>query len=178
MRLINFLSDMIMPLVVAYILFYGIGKKINVYDCFAEGAQKGFKTVLEIMPTLIGLITAVGIMQHSGLLEIISNAVTPFCDVIGFPAPAVPLTVMRLVSSSAATGLLLDIFKQYTPDSFIGRFVSVMMCCTETVFYTISVYFMSIKATKTRYTLAGALIANIAGTAASLIICRICWGNF
>ncbi len=177
MRVINFLSDMIMPLVVAYILFYGAGKKIKIYDCFVEGVQKGFKTVLEIMPTLIGLMMAVGVMHHSGLLEIISTAVSPLCDRVGFPAAAVPLTIMRLVSSSAATGLLLDIFKQYSPDSFIGRFVSVMMCCTETVFYTISVYFMSIKATKTRYTLAGALIANAAGTVASLMICRFLWGG-
>ena len=167
---------MIMPLVVAYILFYGISKKIKIYDCFVEGAQKGFKIVLEIMPTLIGLMTAVGIMQKSGLLDLVCAAVRPACTLIGFPAEAVPLTFMRLVSSSAATGLLLDIFKQYSPDSFIGRFVSVMMCCTETVFYTISIYFMSIKATKTRYTLAGAIAANIAGTAASLIICRLCWG--
>ena len=129
------------------------------------------------MPTLIGLMTAVGIMHSSGLLDIVSAAVRPICEIIGFPAEAVPLTVMRLVSSSAATGLLIDIFKQYSPDSFIGRFVSVMMCCTETVFYTISVYFMSIKATKTRYTLIGALMANIAGTAASLLICKLYWGN-
>ncbi|MBQ9519758.1 MAG: spore maturation protein [Firmicutes bacterium] len=176
MRFINFISDMIMPLVVAYIIFYGIGKRVKIYDSFITGAQKGFKTVLEIMPTLIGLMTAVGVMQHSGLLGIVTEWVRPFCDIVGFPAAAVPLTVMRLVSSSAATGLLLDIFKQYTPDSFTGRFVSVMMCCTETVFYTISVYFMSIKATKTRYTLAGALIANAAGTAASLVICKLLWG--
>ncbi len=83
---------------------------------------------------------------------------------------------MRLISSSASTGILLDLFKTYGPDSFIGRFVSVMMSSTETVFYTMSVYFMAVNITKTKYTLAGALIANFAGVIASLWICNILWG--
>lgn len=83
---------------------------------------------------------------------------------------------MRLVSSSASTGILLDVFKNYGPDSFIGRFVSVMMSCTETIVYTMSLYFMSIKIKQTRYTLAGALVANFVGVIASLLICKALWG--
>ena len=83
---------------------------------------------------------------------------------------------MRLISSSASTGILLDTFKEFGADSFIGRFVSVMMSCTETIFYTMSVYFMSVGISKTRYTLAGALVANFAGIVASLWICNILWG--
>jgi spore maturation protein B len=93
-------------------------------------------------------------------------------DRVGFPKEALPITFMRLISSAASTGLLLDIFKNFGPDSFVGRFVSVMMSCTETVFYTMSVYFMSVKITKTRYTLAGALIANLTGVAASIFITK------
>jgi len=100
----------------------------------------------------------------------ITNAATPITDALGYPREAVPLTLMRLVSSSAATGLLLDIFKIHGPDSYIGRLVSVMMSCTETILYTMSIYFMSIKITKTRYTLTGALVANAAGVAASVFI--------
>ena len=80
---------------------------------------------------------------------------------------------MRLVSSSVSTSLLLDIFKKYGPDSFVGKLVSIMMYCTETIFYTISVYFMSVKIKKIRYTLKGALIANIIGIIASLFIAKI-----
>ena len=176
MKLVSLVSDMMVPLVMVYIIFYGYKHKTDIYDAFVEGAAGGFKIVLTVMPTLLGLMIAVGVLEHSGLLELMCRTADPFAKLIGFPVAVLPLTLMRLVSSSAATGLLLDVFKQYTPDSFTGRFASVMMCCTETVFYTISVYFMSIKVTKTRYTLLGALIANFAGVAASLWICRLCWG--
>lgn len=175
MRLVSLISDMMVPLVMVYIIFYGYNKKIDIYEAFIEGAANGFKLVLTILPTLLGLMIAVGVLEHGGLLKLLCDTFRPLMENIGFPTEALPLTLMRLVSSSAATGLLLDIFKQYGPDSFVGRFVSVMMSCTETIFYTISVYFMSIKVTKTRYTLTGALIANIAGVVASLWICNVCF---
>lgn len=175
MRIVSILSDLIMPLVIVYILAFGYSRKIDVYDAFVEGAKDGFKTVLEILPTLIGLMMAVGILRGGGALDILTNALKPLADAIGFPAEALPITFMRLVSSSASTGILLDIFKNFGPDSFIGRFVSVMMSCTETVFYTMSLYFMSVHITKTRYTLAGALVANFAGVVASLWLCKILW---
>lgn len=175
MNIISLVSDMMVPLVMAYIIMYGYKHKIDIYDAFVEGAQSGFKIVLTVLPTLLGLMIAVGVLEHSGLLALLCRLADPFAKIVGFPVEVLPLTLMRLVSSSAATGLLLDIFKNYTPDSFTGRFASVMMCCTETVFYTISVYFMSVKVKKTRYTLVGALIANFAGVAASLWICRLCW---
>lgn len=176
MRFMLMLSDLMVPLVFVYIILYGYFKKVDIYDVFIEGAKSGLTTVLQIMPTLIGLMVAVGILRASGTLDLLSAFIAPLTEKFGFPKEAVPLTFMRLVSSSASTGILLDLFKNYGPDSFIGRFVSVMMSCTETVFYTMSVYFMSVKITKTRYTLTGALIANFAGVAASLWICNVLWG--
>lgn len=176
MKLVTVLSDLIMPLVIVYILAFGYSRKINVYEAFIEGAKEGFNTVLDILPTLIGLMMAIGILRGSGALELIIKLAGPLADRLDFPAEAVPLTIMRLVSSSASTGILLDIFKSYGPDSFIGRFVSVMMSCTETVLYTMSVYFMSVRITKTRYTLAGALVANFAGVVAALFVCKWIWG--
>lgn len=176
MRLLVTISNMMVPMVLVYIITYGYSKKIDIYDAFVDGAKEGFTTVLDILPTLIGLMVAVGIIRASGALDILSSIVSPITDLINFPKETVPLTFMRLISSSASTGILLDLFKTYGPDSFIGRFVSVMMSCTETVFYTMSVYFMSVRITKTRYTLAGALIANFAGVWASLWICKVLWG--
>lgn len=177
MRFLLIFSDMIMPLTFVGILLYGFSQRVELYDTFIEGAKDGFTTVLQILPTIIGLMVAVGILRASGALDIISSLVAPLTSRIGFPKEAVPLTFMRLVSSSASTGLLTDIFKTYGPDSFIGRFVSVMMSCTETVFYTLSIYFMSVKIKNTRYTLAGALIANFAGVAASLYITNRVFGR-
>lgn len=176
MRFIALISDMLIPIVFVYILFYGYAKKVDIYKSFADGAKDGFFVVLDIMPTMIGLMVAVGILNASGTLELVTNLVKPIAALIGYPAEVVPLTFMRLVSSSASTGILLDLFKTYGPDSFTGRFVSVMMSCTETVFYTMSVYFMAVKVTDSRYTLAGALVANFAGIAASLWVCRLMWG--
>lgn len=177
MRIILILSDLIVPLTFIMIILYGYSTKTKIYDSFIEGAKDGFTTILTIMPTLIGLMVAVGILRASGVLDIFSNALKPATDAINFPTSAVPLTFMRLISSSASIGLLLDIFKEYGVDSFEGRFVSVMMSCTETVFYTMSVYFMSVKVTKTRYTLPVALIANFFGVLVSLWITEIIFGR-
>ncbi|MCL2360778.1 MAG: spore maturation protein [Defluviitaleaceae bacterium] len=163
-----FLSDLIVPLTFFGILLFAFMKKTPVYDHFISGAKDGFGTVMTIAPTIIGLMVAVGMLRASGALELLGNLISPVTDQMGYPTEAVPLTLMRLVSSSAATGLLLDIFERYGPDSFIGRFVSVMMSSTETVFYTMSIYFLSVKITKTRFTLAGALIANFSGVLMSL----------
>ncbi len=176
MKFLLILSDLMIPLVLIYILFYGYSKKTNVYDAFIDGAEEGFKTVFKIAPTLVGLMVSVGVLRASGALDLLSNIISPITEKIGYPTEVVPLTFMRLISSSASTGILLDLFKTYGPDSFIGKFVSVMMSSTETVFYTMSVYFMAVNITKTRYTLAGALIANFAGVIASLWICNVLWG--
>jgi spore maturation protein B len=165
------------PLLFAVIIVYGLLKKVRVYDAFIEGAKDGFSTVLTIMPTLIGLMVSIGVLRVSGALDALTGLLAPACALIGFPEPALPLTFMRMVSSSASVGLLLDIFKIHGPDSFTGRFVSVMMSSTETIFYTLSLYFMAVKITKTRYTLAGALIANFAGIAASLVITDMVFGR-
>ncbi|WP_346903327.1 nucleoside recognition domain-containing protein, partial [Faecalicatena contorta] len=142
----------------------------NVYDNFIKGAKSGFFTVIKIMPTLIGLMVAVGILRASGFLDFLSSIIGHFTAYIGFPGELVPLTIVKMFSSSAATGLLLDIFKEYGTDSRLGLIASISMACTETIFYTMSVYFMTAKIKKTRYTLTGALLATLAGLAASVLI--------
>lgn len=171
------LSDLMIPLTFASILMYGISKSVPVYDTFIEGAKDGFTTVLNILPTIIGLMVAVGMIRASGLLDILNYLVSPFTERLGYPTEAVPLTLMRLISSAASTGLLIDLFERYGPDSFLGRFVSIMMSSTETVVYTMSIYFMSIKITKTRFTLAGALLCNLVGIVASLFITMRLYGG-
>jgi len=170
------ISDMMIPAIITAIIVHGIYKKVSVYDAFAEGAADGLNTVIKILPALLGLMVAVGVLRASGALGLLSSLLAPAAGLVGFPTEAVPLIFMRLVSSSASTGLLLDIFKNSGPDSFAGRFVSVMMSCTETVFYTMSVYFLSVKVTRTRYTLAGALTANLAGIAAAFAITVFIFG--
>ncbi len=140
------------------------------YEDFIKGAKDGFRTVIQIMPTLVGLMVAVGVLRASGFLNAVGKLFGGLTDKIGFPSDLVPLVFVKMFSSSAATGLVLDIFKTYGPDSYIGMITSIMMSCTETIFYTMSVYFLAAKVTKTRHTLPGALLATIAGIAASVIL--------
>ena len=112
----------------------------------------------------------VGILRASGFLDMLAELVTPFVVRIGFPAELLTLAIVKLFSSSAATGVVIDIFKEYGPDSYTGMIASIMMSCTETIFYTMSVYFLAAKVTKTRWTLVGALLSTLAGVAASVLI--------
>lgn len=170
MKFLLFLTDFIVPLVIFIIVSYGILMEINVYDTFVKGAKSGFFTVIKIMPTLVGLMVAVGILRASGFLDFLSELLGNATGKIGFPGELVPLTVVKMFSSSAATGLLLDLFKEQGTDSYVGLIGSISMSCTETIFYTMSVYFMTAKVTKTRYTLTGALLATLAGLAASVVL--------
>ena len=113
MKFLLYLSDFIVPFVIFYIVGFGILMKTNVYEHFIKGARKGFFTVIKIMPTLIGLMVAVGVLRASGFLDFFAEVVSRFVVHIGFPVQLVPLTIVRMFSSSAATGLVLDIFKEY-----------------------------------------------------------------
>ena len=170
MQFFLYMTDFIIPFLILAIVIYGISMEVNVYETFIKGARSGFLTVIRIMPTLIGLMVAVGILRVSGFLEYVSGLLGKLTQRFGFPGELVPLTVVKMFSSSAATGLLLDIFREFGTDSRIGLIASISMSCTETIFYTMSVYFMTAKVTKTRYTFAGALVATFAGLAASVVL--------
>lgn len=164
------LSNIIIPVIIFYIIAHGVASRTNVYEDFVRGAKEGLKTVVGIMPTLVALMTAVGVLRASGFLTFLGDLVRPLSERVGFPAELVPLVFVKMFSSSAATGLVLDIFKNYGTDSLTGLITSIMMSCTETIFYTMSVYFLAAKVTKTRYTLPGALLATLAGVAASVVL--------
>lgn len=158
------------PFVILYLVGYGMCKRVNIFDEFIEGAKDGFLTVYKIMPTLIGLMVGVGILRESGFMEWFAGLLSPVVAFLHFPAELFSLFIVKMFSSSAATGLLLDVYKTYGTDSYLGTLASVLMSCSETIFYTMSVYFMTAKVTKSRYTLAGALVATFAGAAASIFL--------
>lgn len=170
MNVLANISNIIIPLLIFYIIAYGLSAKINVYEEFLDGARDGMKTVIKIMPTMIGLMISVGILRASGFLDFLGRLFGFLLSRLSIPAPIMPLLIVKMFSSSAATGLVLDIFKSYGPDSRTGLLTSLIMSSTETIFYTMSVYFMAAKVKKTRYTLPGALFATLAGVIASFVI--------
>lgn len=173
MKILLYLSEWLVPLMIFYIVGFGVLSKRPVFDDFLRGAAEGMKTVSGILPTLIGLMTAIGVLRVSGFLEAASEFLKIPADILKIPVEIVPVILVRMISNSAATGLVLDIFKTHGPDSVIGNTVSIIMGSTETIFYTMSVYFMTAKIGKTRWTLPGALTATAAGIAASIFIGNI-----
>ena len=170
MKILMYFTDFMIPAIIILVVIYGVLEKVKVYDEFVVGAKKGFHTVIKIMPTLIGLMIGVGILRASGFLEMLSEAFGKITEQIGFPSQLVPVVIVRMFSSSAATGLVLDIFKEYGTDSKIGLLASIMMSCTETIFYTMSVYFLVAKVNKTRFTLTGALLSTLVGAVVSIFL--------
>ena len=168
MSILLTISDFLIPVTILFIVVFGCLQRVDIYEVFLEGAKEGLQTVIDILPTLIGLVMAVEVVRAGGLLDLMVELFRPLSNAVGFPAELAPLSIVRLVSSSAATGLLTDLFANYGPDSYLGRVASVMMSCTETVFYTMSLYFLSVGIKKTRWTLPCALLANIVGIAAAV----------
>lgn len=170
LQVLSNISNILIPLIVFYIIAYGLMSGCKVYEVFVEGAKDGVKTVVGILPTLVALMTAVGILRASGFFDLLERLFAPLGELFGFPSELFPLVFMKMFSSSAATGLVLDIFKSYGTDSYIGMITSIMMSCTETIFYTMSVYFIAAKVTKTRYTLTGAMLSTLTGIVASVVL--------
>lgn len=164
------LSRYMIPFVICYIVGFGLLSRRPVFDDFLDGAKEGMKTVAGILPTLIGLMTAVGVLRSSGFLDALAGWLAAPAVWLHVPQELIPLTLVRMISNAAATGLVLDIFAQYGPDSLTGMAASILMSCTETLFYCLSIYFGSVKVTKTRYALPGALLATAAGVAASIVL--------
>lgn len=160
MNVLNFLSVCMIPLLIFFIVGNGILCKRPVFEDFTDGAKNGFRIVTEIAPTIVGLIVAVGVLRTSGTLDLIAELLAPVADFLKIPSELLPLSIVKMFSASGANGLLFDLFKEYGTDSRIGFSASVLLSCTETLFYTVSVYFMSVGIGKSRWTVpAGILVA-------------------
>ena len=173
MKLILEVSNLLIPLFILYIILFGMAKKVKVYDAFVKGAKDGLLIVYHLAPTLIGLLVGTGVLRESGALDALANLLTPLGAIFNVPKEVIPLMVVKLFSGSAATGLLLDIYRIFGPDSYIGTLSSILMSCTETVLYCMSVYFMSVNVTKSRWTLAGGLLSTFAGLIMSVILASL-----
>ena len=173
MDFLVFLSTYMIPFIIFYVVGYGLLRKEPIYESFVSGAKDGLKTVIGILPTLLGLMVAVGVLRASGFLDLLAGLLEGPLSALGFPSDLLPLVLVRMFSNSAATGLALDIFKSFGPDSYEGLLASLFLSSTETIFYTMSVYFVAAKVKKVRYTLAGALLAMASSMAASVVLAGI-----
>ncbi len=173
MQLINFLSNLAMPLIILLIVTYGLLEKNKVFDDFLEGAKEGIGIVVNILPTLIGLFVAIGALRNSGILDMIIRFIAPLLNVIHFPSEIMPLAMLRPISGSGSIAIATDIMKNYGVDNTIGIMASTIMGSTETTLYTIAVYTSSVKIKRTRFVLLAALAADVVGIVTSVVICQI-----
>lgn len=173
MKIINYCSNLAIPLIFLIILLYGILEKKQLFEIFLEGAKEGIEIVVSIFPTLIGLFVAIGALRSSGILNLIINIISPITNILGFPKEIMPLAILRPISGSASLAIGTDIMKTYGVDSKIGLIVATIMGSTETTLYTIAVYSSVVKIKKTRFVLWAALIGDIVGILTSVVIWNI-----
>lgn len=171
-NLINQLSNILLLVFVVGILLFGTFKKINVFDAFITGAKQGFETSVSIMPYLIGMMVAIGMLRASGFFELLEYFLAPLLDKIGMPSALLPLALIRPFSGSAATGIMADLIHTHGGDALISKMAGTIMGSTETTLYVVAVYFGSIGIQRTRYAIVAGLLADLAGIIASVAICR------
>lgn len=159
----------IVPLVIVLIVLAGLARKQNVFDVFLQGAKEGIPITVSIVPALIGLMTAIAMLNASGAFVLLGQALAPLWNLLHMPGDVVPLAIMRSVSGSGSLSLYQNILQKSGPDSFVGRVASVLQGSSETTFYTIAVYFGSVGVSKTRHTLPAALSADFTGLVMSVL---------
>lgn len=173
MKIINYFSTVAIPIIIAIIILYGVIERKKVYDIFLKGAKDGIKIVFQLIPTLIGIFVAVGALRNSGILDLIINVISPLTNFLKIPSEIMPLALLRPISGSASIGVAVDIMQKYGTDTFIGLVTSTIMGSTETTLYTIAIYTGCVGIKKTRFVLLAALLADLAGIIASVVIWRI-----
>ena len=169
----DLLKSWLLPLLMALIVLFGFSRRVKVYESFIQGAREGFQIAVMIIPFLVAILVAVAMFRASGALEVLTVGVSPITSLIGFPAEALPMALIRPLSGSGAMGMMTEIMKVNGPDSFVGYLVSVMNGSTETTFYVLALYFGSVRIRAARHTVVACLAADATGVLAALLWCRI-----
>lgn len=167
------MSDFVIPMFIALIMIIGLAKRVDVFSEFTDGAKENLSSAFEVLPALIALMTAIGMFKASGGLELISSAIAPVTEFLGFPRECIPLALIRPVSGSGALAVFESILTEVSPDSFAGRVASVVIGSTETTFYTIAVYYGITKVKKTKHAIASSLAADLTGFILSALTVRL-----
>lgn len=162
-----------MPVIIGVILLFGFFKNVDVFDAFLSGAREGIASSLKILPTLIGLVTAVSVVRVSGLLDIVCSLFAPLTDAVGVSPELLPLAVLRPISGSGSSAYTLSLLQQFGADSETGKVASVLASSTETTFYAVAVYFGACGYKKLRYTIPAALLGDITAVIFSVLTVKL-----
>lgn len=173
---IQIISILAIPLIILTFVLFGVIKKVKIYEVFVEGAKEGFNIAVRIIPYLVAMLVAIGIFRAGGAMDFLMIILSPLTNLIGFPAEALPMALMRPLSGSGSLGVMSEVLTVHGPDSFIGILVSTIMGSTETTFYVLALYFGSVSIKRTRHAVAVGILADIAGILGALFIVNLLFG--
>jgi spore maturation protein SpmA len=154
-------------------------KRINVYEAFIDGAKGGIETSIKIIPYLVGMLVAIGVLRNSGILGYITNALGWVISSLGLNTdfvPSLPTALMKPLSGSGSRAVMIDTMQTYGVDSFVGRLSCIFQGAADTTFYVVALYFGSVGVRKTRYAIGAGLIADLAGVIAGIFVAYLFWG--
>ncbi len=175
--ILDVVSAWAIPLLLAGIPAIALARRVKVYPAFVEGAKQGFETAVRVIPPLVAIFVALGMLRASGAMDGLASSLAPVTSAVGIPAPVVPLLVVRPLSGGGALGVVGDVLRSDGPDSYAGRLASVMAGSTETTFYVLAVYFGAVGISRYRQALPAALLADLAGFAAAVAVVRRGFGS-
>lgn len=175
-EIIQVISIIAIPLFIALFIGYGAFKKVRVYEQFVEGAKEGFNIAVRIIPYLVAMLMAIGIFRAGGAMDWLVYILHPVTNLIGMPAEALPMALMRPLSGSGSLGIMAEIISVHGADSLIGIMVSTFYGSTETTFYILAVYFGAVNIKNTRHALPAGLIADICGILGATFIVNLLFG--
>ncbi|HWQ59286.1 MAG TPA: nucleoside recognition domain-containing protein [Clostridia bacterium] len=158
----------LLPALIALLLVFALVRRADIYDAFVQGARDGLPLLARVLPCIAAMLIALRVLRASGALEAFISFLSPTLAKIGMPAELAPLFVLRPFSGSAAMSLLKDVFDTRGPDSYEGVAASIMLGSTETIFYTVALYFGSVGVHKTRLTIPVALALSVLGAVLAL----------
>lgn len=170
---VNAVSYLAIPFMLAFFPLYAALRKVPVYEEFVEGAKEGFQVAIRIIPYLVAILVAVGMFRAAGGIQMLTAFLKPVFEPIGFPAELLPLVLMRPLSGSGANGIFAELVSANGADSILAKMGASIMGSTETTFYVLAVYFGSVAIRRTRHAVAAGLLADVAGVAASVLICNL-----
>jgi spore maturation protein B len=172
-HILGTLSVWAIPLFLAGVPIYGAFRKVKVYESFVEGAKGGFQMAIRIIPYLVAILVAVGMLRGAGAIDMLSQWLDPVLRRVGFPVEILPLAIMRPLSGSGSMGIVTELIKVHGPDSFIGRLAASAYGSTETTFYVLAVYFGAVGIKKARHAVISGLVADIVSLITAIIVCRL-----
>ena len=173
----SIVSKIVIPLVVVYIIYFGLRKKVDIYNSFLAGAKDGLTISFNIYPAILAMVFAISLFMNSGVIYFLLGWLRHLFEFLGIPFKVLPMAILRPISGTASLAILNDILSVYGPDSYVGNLASIIQGCTDTTIYVLALYFGSIKITKTKYALPVGLFADLVGIIMAFVLAKIFFGG-